>query len=166
MMSLKNGKDWFKLRLVRQMKNLFNLKTVLILLLFFSFLVNRQLYAQNADLKKQVTAFKEEPTIKAKEEVRELVKRLSALVILPEGEDPVIATVTDKDKLKDQPVFAKAENGDKLIIYAGEKKAYLFDEKNNKVRDIIPVNIGEVAGASASAVPKVTAAPKANPEPN
>lgn len=146
-------------------KNILNIRTVLVILLFFSFLVNRQLYAQNADLKKQVTAFKEEPAIKAKEEVRELVKRLSALVVLPEGEDPVIATVTDKDKLMDQPVFARAENGDKLIIYAGEKKAYLFDEKNNKVRDIIPVNIGEVAGASASATPKVTVTPKVSTSP-
>ncbi len=132
-------------------KNFLNFKTVSVLLLVFSFLVNQQLYAQNATLKKQVNAFKEDPAIKAKEDVKDLVKKLSALVVLPEGEEPVVATVTDKDKLKDQPIFANAENGDKLIIYSVAKKAYLYDEKNNKVKDIIPVNLGDQAGQVAGA---------------
>ena len=132
-------------------KNLLNFKTVSVLLLVFSFLVNQQLYSQNATLKKQVNSFKEDPAIKAKEEVKDLVKKLSALVVLPEGEEPVVATVTDKDKLKDQPIFANAENGDKLIIYSAAKKAYLYDEKNNKVKDIIPVNLGDQADQVAGA---------------
>lgn len=123
-------------------------------ILGFSLFVNRTLYYENRDLKKEVSELKKEPSVQAKEEVKTLVKKLSELVVLPEGEDPVVATVTDKEKLKDQPVFAKAENGDKLIIYSSAGKAYLFDPNSGKVKDIIPVNIGqngEVAGAAKDA---------------
>lgn len=120
--------------------------------------MGRQLYYENQSLKKEVRELKSDPQMKAKEEARVLAQKLSALVVVPEGEEPVVATVTDKDKLKDQPIFANAENGDKLIIYAAAKKAFLYDEKNNKVKDIIPVNLGDqgdqggqVAGTSIEA---------------
>ena len=96
-----------------------------------------------------------DPQLLAREEAKTLVQKLAALVVLPQGEEPVIATVTDKEKLIDQPIFASAENGDKLIIYSAAKKAYLYDEKNNKVKDIIPVNLGDqgqVAGTSDTKV--------------
>ncbi len=147
----------------------FSLTTVLIILAVFGGLVSRQLYLENQDLKKELSILKSDPQVKASEEAKALVKKLSELAVLPEGEEPVIATVTDKEKLKDQPVFAKAENGDKLVIYSSAKKAYLYDEKNNKIKDIIPVNLGEetgaVAGETTSAKPKVTAKVTPTPTP-
>jgi len=153
------------------MKKVFSVTAVFFLLAVFGGVVARQLYMENLSLKKEVASLKNDPQIKAKEDAKELLKKLGALVVLPEGEEPVVATVTDKDKLKDQPIFAKAENGDKLIIYAQAKKAYLYDEKNNKIKDIIPVNIGDqtgqVAGSSTTAAPKtaVKKVPTLTPSP-
>ena len=141
---------------------------IVIVLLGFSLFVNRTLYYENRDLKKEVSELKNDPAVQAKEEVKTLVRKLSALVVLPEGEDPVVATVTDKDKLADQPAFAKAENGDKLVIYGQAGRAYLFDPNNSKLKDIIPVNIGDqgqVAGATKDAKAKVTPTQKATPTP-
>jgi|CXWL01.1.fsa_nt_gi hypothetical protein len=145
---------------------LYSLTTVFLLLAVFGGVVSRQLYIENKSLKAELVSVKSDPQLVAREEAKDLVKKLAALVVLPEGEDPVIATVTDKEKLKDQPAFARAENGDKLVIYANAKKAYLFDPKEGRVRDIVPVNIGEqgeVAGATKDAKAKPTA--KVTPQP-
>ncbi len=82
------------------------------------------------------------PTEAAQEEVRALVARVGQLLELPQGEEPTVATVSDKNKLKDQAFFAKSENGDKVLIYTNAKKAILYRPSINKVIDVAPVNIG------------------------
>ena len=82
------------------------------------------------------------PTEAAKEEVRALVAKVGQLLELPQGEEPTVATVSDKEKLKDQAFFAKSENGDKVLIYTNAKKAILYRPSVNKVIDVAPVNIG------------------------
>ncbi len=82
------------------------------------------------------------PTEAAQEEVRALVARVGQLLELPQGEEPTVATVSDKNKLKDQAFFAKSENGDKVLIYTNAKKAILYRPSVNKVIDVAPVNIG------------------------
>jgi len=79
----------------------------------------------------------------AKKEIKDLVEKIGKLVILPADEEPVLATVTDKEKLKDQPLFAKAENGDKILIYAKAQKAYIYNPTKNVIVDVVPVNVGD-----------------------
>ena len=55
-----------------------------------------------------------------------LIEELSTFLVLPKEEDPTLATVTDKTKLLDQPVFKEAENGDKLLAYPISKKLILY----------------------------------------
>lgn len=114
---------------------------------------------ENESISKQLEQIKQDPQSIAKEEVKQLVEKVAKLVVLPEGEDPVVATVTDKEKLKDQPVFSKSENGDKILIYSNAKKAYVYRPDKNVIIDVIPVNLGDttvnVAGVSADAPLKV-----------
>ena len=113
-----------------------------VLLVLGTVVYTRNITKQNKILGAQIEALKKDPQSIAKEEIKGLVEKLSKLVVLPEGEDPVVATVTDKEKLKDQPVFAKAENGDKILIYAKAQKAYIYRVDKNLLIDVVPVNIG------------------------
>jgi hypothetical protein len=94
----------------------------------------------------------------AQEEAKQLVSSVAQLIELPQGEDPTVATITDIDKLKDQPFFQKAKNGDKVLIYTNAKKAILYSPSSNKVIDVAPVNIGsssaQQAQGSASPAPQ------------
>lgn len=87
----------------------------------------------------------ESPTDAAKEEVSSVVEKVGALIILPTDEDPTLATVSDSSKLANQAFFANAENGDKVLIYSKQKKAYLYRPSLHKLIDIGPVSIGEQA---------------------
>lgn len=99
----------------------------------------------------KVAEFKESPQKLAQQEVRALVSRVSQLMVLPEGEDPTVATVQDPEKLKDQPFFANAKKGDKVLIYTNAKRAILYDPVANKILEVAPVNIGTPQGASTPA---------------
>lgn len=85
----------------------------------------------------------------AQEEIKRLVAEVGKLIQLPTGEEPTVATVTDIDKLKDQPFFQKAKNGDKVLIYTQARKAILYDPTAKKIVDVAPVNIGTQSAQQA-----------------
>lgn len=94
------------------------------------------------------------PTLFAQSETQKLLDKLSKIIELPENETPTVATISDRERLQNQPFFAKAKNGDKLIIYTNAKKAIIFDPLANKIIDVAPVNIG-----TASATPSASISP-------
>jgi hypothetical protein len=118
------------------------------------------LFDQNMDLKKQVAELKADPRVIAQQEVAQTVAMVAKVVELPQGEDPVVATVTDKDKLKDQPFFGKAENGDKVLIYATAKRIYLFRPSGNKLIEAAPLNIGQTTATPATPGSSVSPTPR------
>jgi hypothetical protein len=77
-------------------------------------------------------AILQNPTIATKEEIKNITSKISRYMELPD-EQPTIATVIDKSKLKNQPFFKKAENGDKVIIYVKSLKAILYRPSTGKV---------------------------------
>ncbi len=85
------------------------------------------------------------PTLAAQEEVKALVTKVATLMELPKDEQPTVATISDKSKLKDQPFFINAENGDKVLIYTNAKKAIIYRPSTNKIIEVGPVNIGPAA---------------------
>ncbi len=90
----------------------------------------------------QIRSLKQDPQVVAQKEVAELVAKVGKLLILPTGETPTLATVSDPEALKDQPFFTSAQKGDKVLIYAQAKKAILYSVTLNKIIDVAPLNIG------------------------
>lgn len=109
-------------------------------------------YYQN----QKTEAAKANPQALAQEEVKKVVAEVGKLIALPTGETPTVATVTDITKLKDQPFFAKAKNGDKVLIYSNAKRAILYDPVLKKVLDVAPINVG----SSSAQIATPAAAPK------
>lgn len=91
----------------------------------------------------QYSNLKADPAKESQAEAQRLAMQVGKLMVLPTGEQPTIATVTDVEKLNDQPFFAKAKNGDKVLIFTGAKKAILFDPVANKIIEVAPINIGD-----------------------
>ncbi|OGZ63834.1 MAG: hypothetical protein A3A98_00920 [Candidatus Staskawiczbacteria bacterium RIFCSPLOWO2_01_FULL_40_39] len=92
-------------------------------------------YWQLAELRKNLQNVEQQ-------ELQEVIAKVSKLIVLPEGETPTMATVTDPALLKDQPFFAKAQKGDKVLIYTNAKKAILYNPSTNKIVEVAPLNIG------------------------
>ena len=79
----------------------------------------------------------------ARESVMELVNKVSQLIVLPAGETPTVATVTDPEKLKaEQAFFANASLGDKILIYTVARKAFMYSPKLNRLIEVAPIMIG------------------------
>lgn len=99
----------------------------------------------------------ENPTQMSKQQIKDLVKLVSKIIELPE-EEPTVATVLDKNKLKEQTFFKKTENSDKVLIFTQAKKAILYRPSTNKIIEVAPINIGDQLAATGSA----TISPKPN----
>lgn len=71
-----------------------------------------------------------------------LIAEVGKLMILPQGERPTVAAVTDIEKLRNQPLFVNAQNGDKVLIYTNLKKAIVYRPGEKKIVEVAVVNIG------------------------
>ena len=98
-------------------------------------------YTQN----KKSQALLKDPTAVQQAETKEILKKLSEFMVLPTDEEPNVATVLDVNQLKDQPFFAQAQNGDKVIIYAKADKAILYRPATNKIVNVSSVNLEQPA---------------------
>ena len=87
-------------------------------------------------------------------QAKDVLAKVGKLIDLPTGEEPTIATVQDAEKIKNQPFFAKAQNGYTVILYTNTRMAILFDDKNNKI-----INVGTINVGTPSASPNPTIAP-------
>lgn len=92
-------------------------------------------------------------------EIDKLVADVGKLIALPKDEKPTVATVTDIEKVKDQPFFKNAKNGDKVLIYTNEKKAILYRPTENLIVEVGAVNINQTPQESPSPSPKESPTP-------
>lgn len=86
----------------------------------------------------------------AEEQAVAIAAEVSQLVDLPQGETPVIATVTDPTKLADQPFFKNAKIGDQVLIYQTAAKAYLYDPAAKKVLEVSDLNLNAQQNTAAA----------------
>lgn len=84
-----------------------------------------------------------DPNAVDKAESEVILGKIKKLMILPSNENPSIATVLDAGKLKDQPFFANAENGDKVVIYTKSQIAILYSPGKNLIVNVAPISSGE-----------------------
>lgn len=73
-------------------------------------------------------------------EIKGLVLKVSKIYLLPEGEEPTVATVSDPEILKRQSFFTLSEKGDKVLIYPKAGKAILYRPSIDKIIESAPVS--------------------------
>lgn len=109
----------------------------------------------------------------SRKEVEELIYKVGKIIELPEGETPTVATVNDLNQTQDKDFFRKAQEGDKVLVYQGAKRAYLYRPSTNKIIEVGVVNAEnnerkspEVSGKSTdievispTPLPQITATP-------
>ncbi len=78
-----------------------------------------------------------------REKAARIVEKVRRLMEIGDIE-PTVATIVDVEKLRERnPFYNKAENGDFLIVTA--ERAILFSEKQNKILDVVPVQVAPAA---------------------
>lgn len=108
-----------------------------------------------------------DPKAEAKAKTEQVIKKISLLAVIPNDPNAVLANVTDITKLKGQPFFNDAQNGDEIVIFPGAMRAVLYRPSINKIINIGPLSSSpnDVAGTTPSAATtpattKTTTAPK------
>ena len=73
-------------------------------------------------------------------QVKDLIVKVGKLVILPTGEDPVVATINDASSLIKQQVFYQGSiNGDVVLVYQKAAKAIVYSPSRNIIVNVGPV---------------------------
>jgi hypothetical protein len=90
----------------------------------------------------------------AADEVKALITEVGYIMLLPTGEQPTVATVSDLAKLKDQVFFNNAKLGDKILIYTNAKKAILYNPTTKKIIEVAPVNVAKDQATTKAATQK------------
>ncbi|TAK96741.1 efflux RND transporter permease subunit [Patescibacteria group bacterium] len=93
-----------------------------------------------------------DPKDVAQAETQQLVDAIGRFMDLPLNEEPKVATVTDKEKLKSQVFFARAENGDKVLMYVEAQKAILYRPSTGRVIEVSQLLSGAEGNPTAPAV--------------
>ena len=117
------------------------------------------------------------PAIIYQHKLQTMTDNVKKSMSLPTDEQPVVATVTDKNLLPKEKFFSFAQDGDKILMYKKHKLAILYRPASATVvtqatldfTDVSPTPVAAVAGASTSAststvqVVGVTIVPVATP---
>ena len=128
---------------------------ILLLLVLFLIAAGGFAWSYNGYAKtKKELAFLTDPKAKeevVKKEITQLVNSLKKLVVLPEDETPTVATITDAEAMaKEQPFYADAHNGDKLLVYTQARKAFIFDPNRNILVNVGPIYMDDKTQSSTS----------------
>ena len=133
--SAASGKFWLLVEKIKPYVKDRKLNIMLVVLLLISTMSALYFYSR-------YTTVKIDPQKIVQDERTALLAQVSRLIVLPTGEDPTLATVSNIDVLRAQPFFSNAKNGDRVLIYANAKKAILYDPDSDKIVEVAPIIIG------------------------
>lgn len=135
------AKNSFARKLLRKPKNnmqLFLTGVVILLIIALVFMGIRY----NAQQRKiELLA---NPQAASEQQQSELVNKIGKIVELPKDESPLVVAVENAAKLKDQPFFVDAKDGDKVLVYSKSKLAVLYRPSTNKVIQASRVSLNSV----------------------
>lgn len=97
-------------------------------------------------------------------QVQQIVAEVSKLMLLPKNETPTIATINDVTKLKGQPFFANAKNGDKVLIYPNASIAILYNPSAHLIISVSPISLGNNTPPSPLPTEATTPTPTIRPK--
>lgn len=86
-------------------------------------------------------------------QIQQVLAQVSKLIVLPSGETPTVATITDISKLTGQDFFKLAHNGDQVLIYPQSRRVYLYSPSLNKILDVQTITTASPSVASATPTP-------------
>lgn len=86
----------------------------------------------------------------SQKKTQEILGIVDKQIKLPTDEEPILATVSDRNQLQNQDFFKDAQNGDKILIYPNNKKAYLYRPSTKQVLATAPLEY-QVGGGDATA---------------
>lgn len=81
---------------------------------------------------------------------------LDAVAIAPK-EEPVVTTVLDKNKLTNETLRSQAQNGDRIYIYAKNKRIILYRPAQQRVVNMLTIQTQGTSSASNTDNPKPSA---------
>jgi hypothetical protein len=83
-------------------------------------------------------------------EVQEAIKNISRHMIVPQNDQPVLAKVADAAALaKQQAFFAKAQNGDQLVIFPSSGQAILYRPSTDLLVNVGPIQFSQPPAGTA-----------------
>lgn len=77
---------------------------------------------------------------KNKQEAKDLLGKVAKLYLIPTGEEPTIATVSDPTALKSQSFFTQSQKGDKVLIFSKAGRAVLYRPSIDKIIETAPIS--------------------------
>lgn len=95
------------------------------------------------DSRQQISSLKNGSTdpLATLSEIKTLTEKIGQHYVLPK-EQPKLVTIANVENLKkNQPFFAQAKNGDKLLVYS--QKVILYDPVADKIIDVAQIRIPE-----------------------
>ncbi|MBI2049295.1 hypothetical protein HYT32_00030 [Candidatus Roizmanbacteria bacterium] len=131
------------------LKNKFILFVIPLILLLLApplYYFYRQYNTMRAEYEKTKLQLNKSSTVLG-DNTEEVIDKVGKLIELP-NETPTVANITDKTKLQGQSFFARAQNGDKVLIFQKAKKAIIYREATNKIIEVGTINIDESVPAS------------------
>ena len=81
----------------------------------------------------------QKPTTSSLQTTAAVIKQVSRHILLPSGEQPTVATVSDASKVRNQAFFTNSASGDKVLVYAQAKKAYLYRPSIDRIIEVAPL---------------------------